>query len=217
MSLGAAIELGRTEPPALDRWWSGVVAVLRDDWTLSSALLLDRVGGGWLAVLVVPSIVVIVMILARRWRGALFAVGAFLLSAVFVQVLKNLFGRARPQDMLVSSDVGAFPSGHVANATTIVVVLCLLFPRLWVAVLGTGWIVAMALSRTLLSVHWATDTVGGVLVGAGVPLLLAAWVLPWARTTSVRVPPSPERRTKGREAALHAEDRRVTRGKHPAS
>lgn len=40
---------------------------------------------------------------------------------------------------------------------------------------------AMALSRTFLSVHWATDTLGGALVGAGVVLALAAWLLPWVR------------------------------------
>ena len=65
-------------------------------------------------------------------------------------------------------------------------VLWLVFPRVWTALLGILWIIAMALSRTLLSVHWATDTLGGALVGAGVVLVLGAWLLPWVQTHSRR-------------------------------
>ncbi len=95
-----------------------------------------------------------------------------------VQLLKQLFGRARPDDMLVVSDYGSFPSGHTANAATIALVLWVLFPRVWVAIVGAAWVLAMALSRTFLSVHWATDTLGGALVGAGVVLVLAALAAP---------------------------------------
>ena len=59
--------------------------------------------------------------------------------------------------------------------------LWVLFPRVWVAIVGAAWILAMALSRTFLSVHWASDTLGGALVGAGVVLVLAAWLLPWVQ------------------------------------
>lgn len=48
----------------------------------------------------------------------------------------------------------------------------------------------MALSRTFLSVHWATDTIGGALLGAGVVLLLAAWLLPWVRRPGAAEPPA---------------------------
>lgn len=184
--LGAALVF--TEPSGLDRWWNETVVAHRADWMTSSALLLDHVGGGWLAILVVPVLMIVSLVLARRWRGAVFAATAFLASAGAVQLLKNLYRRARPEDMVVASDFGSFPSGHVANAATIAIVLYVLFPRVWVAIAGAAWTVAMALSRTLLSVHWATDTLGGALVGGGVALLLAAWALPWARTTSPRTP-----------------------------
>ncbi|SEB51163.1 undecaprenyl-diphosphatase [Microbacterium hydrocarbonoxydans] len=184
--LGAAIVFGYTEPPAFDRWWNDAVDMYRTDAVLSFALVLNSIGGGWIAILLVPLLLIAALLIARRWRAAVFAAVAFLASAGAVQLLKQLFGRARPEDMIVVSDYGSFPSGHTANAATIAVVLWLVFPRVWTALLGILWILAMALSRTLLSVHWATDTLGGALVGAGVVLVLGAWLLPWVRTYSRR-------------------------------
>jgi membrane-associated phospholipid phosphatase len=185
--LGAAIVSGYAEPPGLDRWWADVVDAHVTGWMLSAAVVLDHVGGGWVGVLVIPVLVVVSLVLAGRWRGAVLAAATFVASAGVVQLLKQVYARARPDDMLVASDFGSFPSGHTANAATIAVVLYLLFPRVWVAVAGIAWTVAMALSRTLLSVHWASDTLGGALVGTSVALLLAAWALPWARTASPRI------------------------------
>ncbi|GAA1247546.1 undecaprenyl-diphosphatase [Microbacterium phyllosphaerae] len=178
-ALGAAIVFGYTEPPGFDTWWNSEVIENRADWMLSFALILNDIGGGIVAILVVPLLVIIALLIARRWQAAVFAAAAFLASAGAVQLLKQLFGRARPEDMIVLSDFGSFPSGHTANAATIAVVLWLVFPRVWTALLGILWIIAMAVSRTLLSVHWATDTIGGALVGAGVVLVLGAWLLPW--------------------------------------
>lgn len=186
--LGAAIVFGYTEPPGFDRWWNDAIAAHRTDWMLTIAFALNSIGGGWIAILVVPLLMILALLLARRWRAAVFAAAAFVTSALAVQIIKNLFGRARPEDMIVASDYGSFPSGHTANAATIALVLYLVFPRVWTALLGALWIVAMALSRTLLSVHWATDTLGGAFVGAGVVLVLGAWLLPWAQRTSRRVP-----------------------------
>lgn len=182
-ALGAIVVFWRAEPPGFDRWWNEAIAGIRGEWMLQFALFMNWVGGGWVAILGVPLLAILALLLARRWRGAVFAAVAFLLSAGAVQLLKQLFGRARPDDMLVVSDYGSFPSGHTANAATIALVLWVLFPRVWVALVGAAWILAMALSRTFLSVHWASDTLGGALVGAGTVLVLAAVMLPWLRRT----------------------------------
>ncbi|WP_341973840.1 phosphatase PAP2 family protein [Microbacterium sp. LTA6] len=179
--LGAIVVLGFADTPAIDRWWNSVVADQRVPWLLGFAHLTNRIGGGWIAILLVPLLVIAVLLLTRRWRSAVFAALAFLLSAGAVQGLKQLFGRARPDDMLVASDYGSFPSGHVANAATIAVVICVIFPRVWTIVLGALWVLGMAYSRTLLSVHWATDTLGGALAGAGVVLMLAALLGDWVQ------------------------------------
>lgn len=179
--LGALVVFVYPETPGFDHWWNETVAGIRGDWLLQFALVMDWIGGGWVAILGVPLLAILVLVLARRWRGAVFAAVCFAASAGAVQLLKQLFGRARPEDMLVVSDYGSFPSGHTANAATIALVVWVLFPRVWTAILGVLWVLAMALSRTFLSVHWATDTLGGALVGAGVVLVLAAWLLPWVQ------------------------------------
>ncbi|WP_309065461.1 GNAT family N-acetyltransferase [Microbacterium sp.] len=163
-----------------DAAWNTAMAEIRQPWMLAAAHALNRIGGGWVATVLVPVLIGVLMIVLRRWRAAVYAAIAFVASAALVQLLKEIYARARPDDMLVSSDFGSFPSGHAANAATIATVLWIVFPRVWVAVAGILWTVAMALSRTLLSVHWITDTIGGAMVGAGAALVVAAAVLAWA-------------------------------------
>ncbi|MGB4135827.1 MAG: GNAT family N-acetyltransferase [Microbacterium sp.] len=177
---------------AADVAWNRWMAAIRTPWTVDAALVLNRIGGGLVAVLVVPLLIATGLLVARRWRAAVFALCAFAGSALTVQLLKHLFGRPRPTDMLVASDYGSFPSGHTANAATIAVVLWLVLPRVWMALLGAAWTVLMALSRTVLSVHWLTDTVGGSLAGAGAALLVAAALWGWLRWNgSASVPADP--------------------------
>ncbi|UJP10367.1 phosphatase PAP2 family protein [Microbacterium sp. KUDC0406] len=188
--LGALVTLAPLDG-VLDGRWNELMAVVRQPWAIEVALFLNWIGGGWRAVFLVPLGVAGVLLVLRRWREALFALAAFAASAAGVQLLKALFGRARPEDLLVASDFGSFPSGHTANAATIAMVLWLITPRVWAAMLGALWVVAMALSRTVLSVHWLTDTVGGALVGAGTSLLVAALLWAWLRWD--RRPPTAER------------------------
>jgi len=160
--------------PAIDeRWMTAAVETRGPVWDVL-ALGLNYLGGGVIGVLVVP--VLGTLALWRwcgRWQAAYFLV-ASAASALVVQVLKAVFGRARPEDMLVVADPGSFPSGHTANAATIAVAMGLLFPRPWVWIVGAVYTILMALSRTYLGAHWVTDTLGGVLVGAGVAVLVWA-------------------------------------------
>ncbi|WP_240747146.1 phosphatase PAP2 family protein [Microbacterium sp. K24] len=190
-ALGAFVVYAYTETPGFDRWWNQLIESIRGDGMYRFALVLNWIGGGWVAILGIPLLAIVALLLARRWRSAVFAAVCFALSAGAVQLLKEIFGRARPEDMLVVSDYGSFPSGHTANAATIALVLWVLFPRVWTAIVGVLWILAMALSRTFLSVHWASDTLGGALVGAGVVLVLAAWLLPWVRQRREQVVEAP--------------------------
>ena len=183
IALGAylTIDGGAAEPSDLDTWWHDLMVDTAPDALITVSHVMNRIGGGWIAILVVPGIVAVGLLVARRWRSAILALAAFAASALLVQLLKEIFGRARPEDMLVVSDYGSYPSGHTANAATIAVVLCVLFPRVWMYALGVLWVLTMALSRTVLAVHWLSDTVGGALVGASAALLIAALLLPWAR------------------------------------
>ncbi|SIN68560.1 phosphatase PAP2 family protein [Agromyces cerinus] len=160
---------------AIDEAWAEFVVSTRTPFGEWFAYAMNTLGGGFIGVFVVPIGAAIVLLVVRRPWGALYFIVASAASAGMVQVLKHLFGRARPEDMIVTSDFGSFPSGHVANAATIAVVVGVIVPRTWVWVLGAVYTVLMAYSRTYLGAHWLTDTVGGALAGAGVALLL--WAL----------------------------------------
>jgi undecaprenyl-diphosphatase len=55
-----------------------------------------------------------------------------------------------------------------------VVVLGILFPRVWVWCVGAAWAVLMAVSRTYLGAHWLSDTLGGLLLGAAIAVIVWA-------------------------------------------
>ena len=173
----------------LDEEWAEEMLDIRGPVGTALALFFDTAGGHLVGTYVVPAVITILLfVFKRRWAAFYFLVTT-LASALGVQILKHLFGRARPEDMLVTSDFGSFPSGHVANAVTMAVTLSVIFPVVWVWIAGAAWSIMMALSRTYLGAHWLTDTLGGALVGVGVALLL--W-LPFAAslTAERRGPPS---------------------------
>jgi membrane-associated phospholipid phosphatase len=175
--LGALI-FYRAEPFAIDEWWNALL--FANDIPLLTAFsqVMNFLGAGWFSILVVPISVALVLILLKRpWSAAFFLV-AQLASAGAVQALKHLFGRARPEEIIVISDFGSFPSGHVANAATLATVAYILFPRLFVAIIGAIYVVLMAISRTAVHAHWLSDTLGGALIGAGVVLIVAGIFAP---------------------------------------
>lgn len=169
-------------PFELDEEWAEDIVEIRGpigDWL---AYGMNALGGGVIGVFIVPIGAALLLVLVKRPWAALYFVTASAASAGVVQLLKELFGRARPEYIIVTTDTGSFPSGHVANAATIAVVVGVIVPRVWVWVLGAAYTGLMALSRTYLGAHWVTDTIGGALVGAGVALLLwAAFAYPLER------------------------------------
>lgn len=174
IALGSLIFLRENAPLLLDDEWMREMVENRAAWLDVPAFALSWIGGGWFAKIFVPLATILVLVFVkRRWAAFYYAVAA-LLSVVLVQVLKALFDRPRPEDILVVADLGSFPSGHVANAATIAVSLALIFGRTWVWFAGVAYIMAMALSRTYLGAHWLSDTIGGAMVGAGIAVIVWA-------------------------------------------
>lgn len=171
----------RTSPLSLDQLVLDEFLENRADLFTAPALVMNFIGGGWFGVFVVPLGGALALFIAKRRWAALNFIAASALSAGVVQLLKTTFGRARPTEILVTADLGSFPSGHVANAATLAVVLIILLQRRWVWVAGIIYTILMVLSRTYLGAHWLSDTIGGALIGVGVAVILWA---PFARKLS---------------------------------
>lgn len=173
-TLGVWVFVRGNTPLIVDAAWNDFLESARSPAVETFALVMSFLGGGWFGILLVPLGGAIVLFLLRRpWSAAFFLV-AQAASAGVVQVLKQVLGRARPEDILIFSDFGSFPSGHTAGAATLAVATAVVVGRRWVVAVGVVWVVLMAFTRTYLHAHWLSDTVGGALLGVGVGLLVAA-------------------------------------------
>lgn len=175
--LGALIFF-RAEPFGIDVAWNALLFNADIPLLTAFSQVMNFLGAGWFSIFALPIAIALVLVLLKRPWSAAFFITAQLASAGAVQVLKHLFGRARPEEIIVISDFGSFPSGHVANAATLATVAYILFPRLFVAIIGGVYVVLMAISRTALHAHWLTDTIGGALIGIGVVMIVAGIFAP---------------------------------------
>ncbi|MGJ7880603.1 phosphatase PAP2 family protein [Streptomyces rochei] len=112
------------------------------------------------------------------WLGA-----ACLLGSLLQQLLKAAVDRARPvwPDPVDSAHLAAFPSGHAMTATFVCGLLVWLVHHYGAAdgvrraalAAAVVSVAGVGVTRVWLGVHWATDVLGGWLLGALVVALAA--------------------------------------------
>jgi undecaprenyl-diphosphatase len=161
-------------PPfqGLDEGWARWIASLRNPfWDGINAVLNVA---GYRGALVVHGLLVVALLLRKRPQTAMFAAAAGVAVLAFTQIVKAGILRERPENTIVLTDTGSFPSGHVASTTALLVVVAILVGRTWVWVLTGFGVLAMMVSRTYLSAHWLVDTVGSVCLA--VPVVLLLWL-----------------------------------------
>ncbi|MFT4147649.1 MAG: phosphatase PAP2 family protein [Micrococcaceae bacterium] len=103
----------------------------------------------------------------RATKKAIFVLAVFSIRMLLVEGLKFSVQRQRPPlaDRLVHASGYSFPSGHTATMTCFVVMLSLLYPKLWIKVTGVVLALTMAWSRTYVAAHWLSDVLAGLLCG----------------------------------------------------
>ena len=108
-------------------------------------------------------------------------------SLVLMLLLKQLFQRKRPLSPLLKAAKGlSFPSGHAIMAVTFYGLLIYILQHTisidwlkWVLfILVVGLIILIGFSRIYLRVHYASDVLGGFIIGL-LWLLISLAVLKW--------------------------------------
>ncbi len=118
------------------------------------------------------------------WRFSLFAFACVAAASLAVSMLKFGFGRSRPSALFdggVHEFVGftlangweSFPSGHATVIAAVATMLALIAPRLTPLFVGAALVVAAG--RVVIGVHYASDAIAGLLLGAMCTLLLKDW------------------------------------------
>ena len=159
----------------------------------------------------IPLYILLAVLLAwrfRNWRVVLLLLAAFGIAAGMSDflcsgVLKPLVCRLRPTHEpaldplhLVNGYTGGrygFCSSHAANTTACAVLFCLLYRTKTAAACLTTWVAVICYSRMYLGVHYPSDILAGLFIGAAAALLVYAavrrWVLPLRRFSDDGVAP----------------------------
>lgn len=130
----------------------------------------------------IAAVVIVIALIRRRPRVALFLLVTAECSGLLTQVVKEIADRPRPQTALVDAYSTSFPSGHAVGVMICVLALLavglpLLSPSLrgWVFALGVVVIATVGLGRVVLNVHHPSDVVAGWALGYAYVVL--CWLL----------------------------------------
>ncbi len=179
--LGLAVGAGWTENAD---WQISHMLSLRADES-NPAFIAFMQGASWIGGGIPRWIIVILLCgVVWHWCGPRCAVAlgaASLLSNLASSLLKLGFGRPRPDliDHLDHQTSFSYPSGHATSAAVIYLLLAWLAPPRWrpfAWALAAAMIILNGFSRIMLGVHWASDIVGGTMLGTAFALLGAWWV-----------------------------------------
>ncbi|WP_128430073.1 phosphatase PAP2 family protein [Streptomyces cyaneus] len=170
------------------RWYplmtlDGDIAETTHRWAVDEAgvthafrILTDWVWDPWTMRILTAAVAIwLVWRRAARWT-ALWLAATCALATLVQQTLKTVVDRPRPvwPDPVDSAHYAAFPSGHAMTATVVCGLMLWLLHHygaarvLWrtAAVVAVISVAGVGLTRVWLGVHWATDVVGGWLLGA---------------------------------------------------
>ncbi len=167
-----AMRTSDTHDPIGPAWFE---EAMRDLTALGSTLVLSMV------VLAVVGF----LLFMRQWRAAIFTFVASVSGQLVSHLLKEAFGRPRPD--LIPHEVAvfthSFPSGHAMMSAVVYLTLASLAARLmhrrqlklYVLSVAIVFTILIGASRVYLGVHWPSDVLPGWMIGAS--WALACWLV----------------------------------------
>jgi len=189
--LGVAILLGLFFGwPHLKELDEGLLAVIQGarSTTFDRIMVIVTRAGDFHTQLWAAVLLCLLLLVARQWRAALFAILTLLGTALANGALKATFARVRPEVLMEPLSSYSFPSGHSSAAFAFFLTLGVLAGRGQPPRLRLAWLIlaslpatAIALSRVYLGVHWTTDVTAGALLAACIcaaSLTLVQWRSP---------------------------------------
>lgn len=128
---------------------------------------------------------------SKAARHTFYRMLVVLLSAALVSfVLKNTISRERPFktfpeiEKLSEAGSSSFPSGHTLEAFAIATAFSIAFPKKKFIIPLFTWAILVAYSRMALGVHYPSDVLAGMIIGAFIGWFVPRLVKPKPKITS---------------------------------
>jgi undecaprenyl-diphosphatase len=177
-------ELVEGEVGAMDSAILLAVAKKRTPWLTTAAVDVTALGSITLVVLFSAFTLVVLLVLRDR-LGALQLLAASAGAGILTLVTKNIIERIRPEEaqQLITVSGFSYPSGHSVSTCALYLTIAIIAGRyvqhsgaraaIFLAV--SAVLIMVGASRVYLGVHYATDVVSGISLGAAWALLLAGF------------------------------------------
>ena len=177
-------ELIEGEVGAMDSAIQLAVANERTPWLTTAAVDVTALGSITLVILF-SAFTLLVLLVLRDRLGALQLVAASAGAGILTLVTKNIIERIRPEEAqrLIVVSGFSYPSGHSLSTSALYLTIAIIAGR-YVQHLGARATIFLAVSavlimigasRVYLGVHYPTDVVSGISLGAAWALLLAGF------------------------------------------
>ncbi|WKV83544.1 bifunctional DedA family/phosphatase PAP2 family protein [Pseudomonas sp. B24_DOA] len=123
--------------------------------------------------LLFSALLVVLLLLCKQWRQAVFAGATMLITAMANTGTKYFFARVRPEVLSDPLTTYSMPSGHASGAFALFLTLGVLAGRGQPPRMRLTWLLiacipalAIALSRVYLGAHWPTDILAGAMLAS---------------------------------------------------
>jgi undecaprenyl-diphosphatase len=177
-------ELIEGDVSAVDRAILLAVARSRTPWLTIAAIDVTALGSITLVVLF-SAFTLVVLLTLRDRLGAFQLLAASAGAGILTLVTKNVIERIRPEEaqQLIAVSGFSYPSGHSVSTSALYLTIAIIAGRyiqhstartaIFLAV--SAVLILIGASRVYLGVHYATDVVSGMSLGAAWALVLAGF------------------------------------------